>query len=147
MRILAIDPATKCGWSMGEGLYGTWDLQTRKDESWGMKLIRFNKKLEETYSSMYFDMIVYERPAGRNAQAIITQSKIISQLEVFCEEREIEYRAYSAGEIKKFATGKGNSNKQAMLDAAKKKYGYEGNDDNEADAMHLYYLAMRDYGE
>ena len=92
------------------------------------------------------DIVVYERPAGRHTYAIIHQAKLIGVLEQFCEENDVEYKSYSASEIKKFATGKGNANKQQMIDAAKHKYHYLGNDDNEADAMHMRYLAKEELG-
>jgi Holliday junction resolvasome RuvABC endonuclease subunit len=69
---------------------------------------------------------------------------MVAIIESFCEENSIEYRAYSATEIKKFATGKGNANKESMIESARSKYQYSGNDDNEADAIHLYHLALRD---
>lgn len=140
-KILSIDPATTCGWALSPDLYGTWNLKTRKDESWGMKLIRLRGKLVEIYQAYPFSICVYERPAGRNIPGIITQSKIIGVIESFCEEMDVAYRAYSAGEIKKFATGKGNCGKPAMIEAAQKKYGYEGDDDDIADALHLLHLA------
>jgi len=140
--ILAIDPATRSGWAISVNTYGTWDLKTRKDESWGMKLVRLRSKLTELFQAYpTIKIIVYERPAGRNTQAIITQSKIIGIIESFCQENKLEYRAYSAGEIKRHATGKGNCGKPEMIKAAKQKYKYEGNDDNEADALHLLHLA------
>ena len=145
MNILAIDPATKCGWATEKTIYGTWDLKTRKDESWGMKLIRFKSKLKEIHALNKLDLIVYERPAGRFKNPIITQSKIIGILETFCAEEGIQYRAYSSKEIKSFATGKGNANKPAMIKAAQEKYDYPGNDDNEADALHLWHLTAKEY--
>ena len=39
--------------------------------------------------------------------------------------------------LKKYATGKGNANKTAMVLAAHKRLGYDGTDDNEADALWL----------
>ena len=33
-----------------------------------------------------------------------------------------------------------------MIDSAKIKYGYEGEDDNEADALHLWHLMESEYG-
>ena len=144
LKILALDPATKCGWAISKDIYGVWDLKTRKDESWGMKLIRLKAKLDEILKSNKLDLIVYERPGGRFTGPIITQSKITGIIEMFCEENGISYRAYSSGEIKKFATGKGNAGKPLMIDAAKQKFGYEGDDDNVADALHLLYLAKSD---
>tara|TARA_R110002074_G_scaffold114748_2_gene245295 strand:- start:577 stop:1020 length:444 start_codon:yes stop_codon:yes gene_type:complete len=146
MKILSLDIASTTGWCLDKYLYGTWDFKTRKDESMGMKLIRFLAKLKEVYELEKFDIVVYERPAGRHAHAIIHQAKLIGVLEQFCEENNVEYKSYSASEIKKFATGKGNANKQQMIDAAKHKYHYLGNDDNEADAMHMRYLAKEELG-
>lgn len=144
--MLSIDPATKTGWAISKDLYGTWELKTRKDESWGMKLIRFESKLREVIVSQNVAVVAYERPGGRNTVAIITQSKIIGVLEKVCTELKIEYRAYSSGEIKSFATGKGNAGKEAVINGMKEKYGYPGTDDNEADAMALLFLAKRDLG-
>ena len=61
----------------------------------------------------------------------------LSTLQVYCEERNIPYRGIPAGTIKKHATGKGNASKQMMIDAAREKLGYTGDDDNEVDALWL----------
>jgi len=143
--ILAIDPATLTGWAISKEIYGTWNLRTRADESWGMKLIRFKSKFMEILNSYEIKVVAYERPAGRNTHSIITQSKIIGIIESVCEEHNIEYVAYSASEVKKFATGKGNSGKPLMISTAKEKYGYQGADDNEADALHILHLAKYYY--
>jgi Holliday junction resolvasome RuvABC endonuclease subunit len=145
--ILAIDPATLTGWAISKEIYGTWNLRTRADESWGMKLIRFKGKFIEILNNYEIKVVAYERPAGRNTHSIITQSKIIGIIESVCEERNIEYVAYSASEVKKFATGKGNSGKPLMISAAQEKYAYQGNDDNEADALHILFLAKYYYNE
>ena len=135
MKVLSLDIASTTGWAIDTKVYGTWDFKTKKDESMGMKLIRFRSKLKEVHELEPLDIVIYERPAGQHANSIIHQAKLIAILEEFCEENNIEYRAFSASEIKKFATGKGNANKQEMIDAAKTKYGYTGSDDNEADAI------------
>lgn len=137
MKVLALDIASTTGWCLEPHIYGTWDFKTKKDESMGMKLIRFRSKLNEIHDLEKLDLVVYERPAGRHTNSIIHQSKLIAVLEEFCEQNNIDYRSYSATEIKKFATGKGNAGKPLMIQAAKDKYNYLGNDDNEADAIHM----------
>lgn len=144
MKILAIDPASILGWAISNTEYGIWDLKTRKDESMGMKLLRLKAKLDEVFSIENFELIVYERPGGRNKNPIIHQSKLIGKIEEWSEEHNVQYRGYSATEIKKFATGKGNANKPAMIKAAKDKLGYLGDDDNEADALWLLNLCKSD---
>ena len=140
LKIFAIDPASILGWAISNTEYGTWDLRTRKDESMGMKLLRLKAKLNEVYILEKFDVLAYERPAGMHKHSIIHQAKLIGKIEEWCEEMHVDYRAYSASEIKKFATGKGNAGKPKMIQAAKEKLGYTGNDDNEADALWILNL-------
>jgi len=146
MKVLALDIASTTGWCLDKGLYGTWNFKTRKDESMGMKLIRFRAKLKEFNELEDLQVIVYERPAGRHANSIIHQAKLIAVLEEFCEQNSIDYRSYSATEIKKFATGKGNANKEAMINTAIDKWDYDGDDDNEADAIHMRELFRDETG-
>lgn len=145
MNILSIDQASNCGWCCGDNLYGVWDFNTRKDESSGMKMLRFKAKLIEVCKLSNIQLIVYERVAGFHKNSIIHAAKMVSIIETFCEEAHIEYRAYSAKEIKKFATGNGNASKQMMIEAAKEKFGYDGNNDNEADAISMYHLVKQEY--
>lgn len=47
--------------------------------------------------------------------------------------------------LKQFATGKGNANKDAMIAAAIRSFGFEGSDNNEADAWLLLAMAEAHY--
>ena len=141
IKILSLDIASVTGWATSKIEYGTWNFKTRKDESMGMKLLRFRSKLDEVHKLMNFNLIVYERAAGRFKAAIIHEAKLIAVVEEWCEANKIAYRAYSATEIKKFATNKGNAGKPLMIQAAKERLEYTGNDDNEADALHMLALA------
>jgi Holliday junction resolvasome RuvABC endonuclease subunit len=129
---------------MDKQLYGVWDLSPKRDESKGMRLFRFKAKLNEIAKEVKLDAIVFERPAGFHKNALIVEAEIVGVLKLWCEENKIEYRAYSAGEIKKFATGCGNCSKDLMVEAAQDKLGMIGDDDNEADAMWLWQLAKKD---
>jgi Holliday junction resolvasome RuvABC endonuclease subunit len=144
-RILALDPATHCGYAITRELYGVWNLTPKRDESAGMKLLRLRSKLNEILDSERINLVVFERPGGMHKGAIIVQSELQGQIKVVCEDHHIEYKAYSSQEIKKFATGKGNSGKPAMIKAAQDKLGYIGNDDNESDALWLLELAKSEY--
>lgn len=147
MNILALDPATRCGWAHSCGASGTWDLSVKRDESAGMRLMRLKAKLNACYESGV-DVVVFE--AARNAAprmggALVVQSQIQGVIVLWCEEKAVEYRGYSPTEIKKHATGKGNANKDAMIEAAVSK-GWNPKDDNEADALWLLDLARSEYG-
>ena len=52
----------------------------------------------------------------------------------------------SPSALKKLATGKGNSPKDAVLAAAIQRLGYKGHDHNEADALWLLEAAQQHYG-
>lgn len=151
MRILALDPATKCGFAFGDSRQkkpiasGTWDLSTRRDESAGMKLIRLRNKLEE-FAALQggLEMIVYETPALHSPYplALVSHSKLVAAIEVFAHDHKIEYRGTPPSELKKFTTGKGNANKEAMTAAVKSRWNVDVEDDNEADAVALYFMAL-----
>lgn len=145
IKILALDPATHCGWAISNQIYGVWNLTPKRDESAGSRLLRLRSKLNEIIKNEKITLVVFERPGGRHIGAVIVQSEIQGQIKVICEDNGVEYRAYSSQEIKKFATGKGNAGKPLMIQSAKDKLGYLGSDDNEADAIWLLELAKYDY--
>lgn len=145
IKMLAIDQASNAGWAT-KNASGVWDFNTRKDESSGMKMLRFRAKLKEVCALEEINLIVYERVAGFHKNAIIHAAKMVAIIESFCEENGIEYKAVSATEVKKFATGKGTANKDKMIEAAQSKLGYTGNNDNEADALWIYQLVKQELG-
>lgn len=144
MKILALDVATHCGWCT-ETAHGTWDFSIKKDESSGMRLIRFKSKLKEVAQLEQIDLVTFESAAVYSKHPNFVQAEMHGLLKVFCEENRIQYRAFTPAEIKKHATGKGNSGKPLMVAAAKEKLGYTGADDNEADAMWIYDLTRNLY--
>ncbi len=146
MRILAIDPATRCGWAHSDGMGGTWDLSIRRDESAGMRLLRLSGKLSEVRDSVGVDIVAYE--AARNAApkmqgALVVQATLQGVIVHWCEQHAIEYRGYSPSEVKKHATGKGNAGKAHMVAAAVEKFGAV-EDDNHADALWILDLLRRE---
>ena len=144
-NILALDVATKTGWCT-KTAYGTWDFSLKRDESAGMRLVRFKAKLREICALEEINLITFELSQGFHQNAVIVQSELHGVLKLFCEENKINYRSFAPSEIKKFATGKGNANKDAMVQAAVNRYGYFGNDDNTADALHIYHLTRQSLG-
>lgn len=144
-NIASFDQATKCGVAYqfsNEIKYHTelWDLSIGSKESQGMKWIRFESRVRNFFKEKQIQLIAYELPSGRNINPIIHSSKLIAILEKVAVEMGIEYLELSSSEIKKFATGNGNANKSMMIEAARKLWGYDGNDDNESDALHILNL-------
>ena len=146
MNILALDPATKTGWATRHASW-TWDFSVRRDESGGMKLIRFRAKLEEVQKADPIDLLVYEAArhgAPKMQGALTVQAELQGVLKLWCEDRQIQYRGYSPSEIKKHATGKGNVGKEVMRASANAKWPPVF-DDNQADALWLLDLARKEY--
>ena len=142
MKILALDIATKTGWKT-ETSSGVWNLKPNRGESEGMRVVRFKSKVRELIELEGISLVSYERPAGMHKASIMVASEMVGVLKDLCLEKKIQLACYSANEIKKFATGKGNANKQKMIDKAIE-LGFNPTDDNEADAIHLYNLTFLD---
>ena len=143
MRILALDPATKCGYAHAEDS-GVWDLKSSPYESTSMRLLKFRAKINQLVLEHGITFIVYEKPGGRHFNGIRSHANLEGVLLEYCLSHNIDFKGYSASEIKKFATGKGNAKKEDMVEAATEKYG-EVIDDNHADALHLFHLAVKEY--
>lgn len=143
--IVAFDQATVCGfaWQTPEMKLPNvelWNLSIGSNESKGMKWLRFESRVKERFLSLGVKAVAYELPGGRNTNPIIHSAKLICVIEKICSELGIDYIELSSSEVKKFATGNGNANKPMMIEYAKKLWGYEGKDDNEADALHILQL-------
>lgn len=142
MKVLALDIATNTGWCTSTAS-GTWHLTPKKDESKGMRLIRFKSKLKEICQLEEIKLIVFEQLATYSKFPNFVASEMQGVLKLFCEEAGIEYKSYAPTAIKKFGTGKGNAGKELMIEAAKK-YKNDITSDDEADAVILYQFAKED---
>lgn len=142
MNILSLDIATKTGWCT-KTASGVWDFKPKRGESEGMRVVRFKSRVREMITMEQINVIAYERPAGIHKASIMVASEMIGVLKDLCIELGVEVANYAATEIKKFATGKGNAKKPDMI-AAAQALGYTPEDDNEADAIHLYRLAIQE---
>ena len=110
-----------------------------------MRFVRLRNYLIKVCEGV--DLVVYEEVrAHRGTDAAQIYGGIIAIISEHCELKEIPYQGVPVGTIKKFATGKGNSNKEAMLAAARERWP-ELNivDDNQADALFLLAWANEEY--
>ena len=143
-KILALDIATKTGWKTSTAS-GVWDLKPNRGESEGMRVVRFKSKVKDMIQMESISLVSYERPAGHFKSSIMVASEMVGVLKELCIEMGIDLACYSSKEIKKFATGKGSAKKETMIEKAKE-LGFNPIDDNEADAIHLYNLTIKDIG-
>ena len=137
---LAIDPGTKCGWAICVNeVYTaeTWDLSGRKGDGAGMRYIRLRKSLERILGEFEIFEVAFEEVRGHKGTiAAHVYGGIVAIITAWCEEKKIPYFGVPVGTIKKFATGYGNANKDAMVEAARREFEHVSiDDDNQADAL------------
>ena len=138
--VLALDLGTQTGWALRTGedriLSGTIAFKPSRFEGGGMRYIRFTDWLVEI--AMHSDgirRVVFEevrRHAGTDAAHVY--GGFLATLTAWCEGHEVPYQGVPVGTIKRFATGRGNADKAAMI-AAMTAHGFRPADDNEADAL------------
>lgn len=144
--ILALDLGSQCGWAVteqGKLVSGSYQLKMSRFEGGGMRFLRFRREFLNNFRSVrevWFEEV--RRHEGVDAAHVY--GGLWATLCSWCEENAIPYSGVPVGVIKKHLTGKGNSNKEAMI-AAVKKLGHLPTDDNEADAIAilLYVLSQR----
>jgi len=154
MRVIAIDPGTSCGYAYTDdgkvhvAQSGVWDLKPRRHEGGGMRYLRFANYLDEMLKchadggcAVFYEEV--RRHAGTDAAHVY--GGIIAVIGASCEDLALPYMGIPVGTIKKRATGKGNANKQAMIEAACRYFG-EVTDDNQADALHLLQCGIEELG-
>ncbi len=154
MRVVAIDPGTQCGYAFTDDgrahaeFSGVWNLKPKRFEGGGMRFLRMRKYFDELTLSYPLGsgknvMVVFEEVRRhRGTDAAHIYGGIIAIIASACELNDIPYQGIPVGTIKKHATGKGNANKKAMVEAAQAKFGPEVTDDNRADALWILDYAL-----
>jgi len=148
MTILALDLGTKTGFAIGGDempvVSGVWNLKAGRHESQSMRLITLIKQINDLHDAVGISRVYYEEVRRHmSTDAAHWYGAFWGQVTKWCEERDIPYEGVPVGTIKKFATGKGNANKEAMI-AAVEGWGFPVEDDNEADALALLHLKLDD---
>lgn len=142
-KILALDLGTNTGFCCGtpeHHISGVWRLKIDRFSDWKQRLVRLRGHLNECHNAYAFEHVVVEevrRHAGTDAAHLY--GALLGTVEVWCHDHNnIPHSAIPVGTIKKFATGKGNASKDAMISAVAERWGLITDDDNEADAFALF---------
>ncbi len=149
--ILALDLGTTTGWALRgyDGLItsGTTSFKPGRYDGGGMRYLRFTNWLTELDRlAGPIEAIWYEevrRHAGTDAAHVY--GGLMASLTSWGELRGVPYQGVPVGTIKKYATGRGNADKQAMI-AATRARGFTPTDDNEADAITILLWAIETRG-
>lgn len=146
--ILALDIATATGWAHTTAGSGTWMLHAKRDQSSSIRLLNLRLRMEKLIEEHGKPtLIAYEsvkHSAGGNAMVVL--SELQGVMKMVCEEHHIPYTGYTPTQVKKHATGKGNAQKQHMIDAACRKWRrpFGDEDENEVDALWLLDLVAKE---
>jgi hypothetical protein len=145
--LLALDLGSTLGWAVrladGTVTSGTATFRPGRFEGGGMGWLRFRCWLDSMAASASpIGSIVFEevrRHAGTTAAHVY--GGFLAHLTAWCEGVGVPYQGVPVGTIKRFATGKGNAGKDAVI-AAMRARGFAPADDNEADALALLLWAI-----
>jgi hypothetical protein len=138
--VLALDLGTTTGWALrgqdGGITSGTMTFRPSRFEGGGMRYLRFRGWLTEMAGlASGLSRIAFEEVrAHAGTDAAHLYGGFLAHLSAWCEEHEIPYEGVPVATIKRFATGRGNADKAAMI-AAMRARGFAPTDDNEADAI------------
>lgn len=121
---IGIDPGNSCGWAVldEEGNRidsGTWNLTKLPEEGSGLRFIRFENLLKELLSKYPESTVSYDmvQPYGSGV-AIALYYKIVGRMESYLDEFGVKYFGVRPAQYKKLATGKGNAQKDSMVEHA-----------------------------
>ena len=149
-KILALDLGTQTGWAVCQSgkkiISGTENFKPQRFEGGGMRYLRFNHWLDEMNQlSQGIERIYFEEVRRHiGTDAAHAYGGFLAHLSAWCEEQQIPYLGVPVGTIKKHIAGKGNANKQEVIDAVTA-LGFTPKDNNEADALALLDLVIKNY--
>ena len=152
--ILALDLGTRCGWAMAAPTFagsiehrllesGVQIFDVKRGESPGMRYLRFRRWLEDITPSDC-SLIAYENFHMRGGAATEIAAGLVTRVQELCALRGIQHAAVHSASLKKFATGRGNADKAAMLAAVAQRWKAVESDD-EADAIAVLYWALAEF--
>jgi len=145
---MAFDIGTKMGlaWTDDEHpesyLFGYLDYTGKQYKNRGVRYLAFRMFLDDWQPVP--ETIYYERVRRHNGtDAAHVYGGFMAVLEMYCVLKQIPLVGLEVASIKQHATGKGNADKEAMLEAARNEFGYDGDNDNEADALWILDLGVQ----
>jgi hypothetical protein len=149
--LLALDLGTSTGWAIclpdGHIVSGTVSFKPGRYDGGGMRYLRFRAWLDgladdkPEIGAIHFEEV--RRHVSTDSSHIY--GGLLATLTAWCEQRSIAYQGVPVGTIKRFITGRGNADKEAVIDAIRAR-GYSPSDDNEADAIAILLWALETRG-
>ena len=143
--LLALDLGTKTGWatSSNAGInHGMQEFKNYRFSGGGMRFLKFEKWLMTLPKPTQVVFEEVRRHAATDAAHVY--GGLMAVVTKWCESEKIPYQGVPVGTIKRAWTGKGNSNKEAMIKEGHKRGYKDVDDDNEMDALALLHYWMKE---
>jgi crossover junction endodeoxyribonuclease RuvC len=143
VKILSLDCATACGWAtnaLGGVESGVELFLNPRGASSGWRFLKFRQWLTDLLDRTQPEVVLYEQPLigpMRSSTVAEVAFGMVTRVEELCTERGIEYRPVHNALLKRYATGKGNADKVAMIVAAQERFGKQNLEHDEAEALML----------
>lgn len=146
-KILAIDPASSCGWAWTDGTTiesGTWNIAVG---GFGGTLGALRSQINYIGQMYGFEVMSYERPAyGYADWSVTAHIEKIAILKLTCFDAGAEWHeGYVPTSIKKYATGNGKATKEEMMLACERVLRIKPETDDQADALWILDMVKRGY--
>lgn len=149
MILMTLDLATSLGWSRGDIADPHFQFGTHRLPSTGEDIGRFAVVFDSWLhdAAEGVDQVVFESPILPKQTSLVTVRKLSGlawHVEFFCKVNGLRCEEVSYSSVKKFVAGHGFAKKPEMI-AAVRRYGYDVQTDDEADAVgaRLYTVAMQ----
>lgn len=138
-RVLGLDLSlTATGYAYNEEVIGVF-----KPKSNGMRRLAVIREAVIEWAHQV-DIVVLEG-YGFHSQKAVALGELGGVIRLALHDRRIPFVDVAPAALKRFATGKGNATKDATLAAAIRRFGFEGDDNNAADAWLLRAMGVRHY--
>lgn len=126
---------------------GVWDCSIKNGhDSPALRFLKFEANLTDVLMLGDVACVFYELVrAHKGPQAGHIYGAFLSSMQIVCDRFGVPYKGLEVGNVKKFATGKGNASKEHMI-AAAQALGYSPSGDDEADAIHILRCGWEGFG-
>jgi Holliday junction resolvasome RuvABC endonuclease subunit len=126
---------------------GTTSFRPSRYDGGGMRYLRFRGWLSSIATDAKgIEAIYFEEVRHHNGtDAAHLYGGFLATLTAWCEQNAIPYEGVPVGTIKRHITGKGNADKNAVIEAVRVR-GFNPADDNEADAIAILLWAIDTHG-
>ncbi|WP_186122352.1 polynucleotidyl transferase [Burkholderia gladioli] len=157
LNLLALDLGTQCGWALSKGgvlTYGTRNFSAKRTDGPGQRWLKFRAMLGNHFAAageihaIYYEHVMAHGPKDKpNTIAAHVFGGFLAHLEAWCDVQRVRLVPVDVGAVKKGWTGRGNANKQAMIDEARKRgFKVGADEDDTADALAILHVGLKQEG-